>query len=437
MGQVGEEDSGSDENFENNDDNDSNSSKGDGDEVDFTMHSQYARNSELVRNTAVVGLNYLEFYEETQFFLQSIRYIQPRYRIPKATTVEEWFHQPILDDPRIFRVFFRMDRSSFEFLVSILQTNPVFHNDANFQQKLVQYQLAVFLFRLGGKGGGDTNLVSGIMLGIAEGTISLYVQRVLTAILNLKSQYIKWPSAEERDIHKRRVCSESLGVFPGCVGFVDGTFLTLKYAPLKDWFCYFNRKGTYALNAMVVCTDRGQIVYIRAGDTSAVHDARVFENSQLSINPERFFSPNEYLIGDSAYTCNNRMVTPFKKPRALDPDCRQFNATLSSRRTVIEHVFGILKARFPSITSISIRITGIATHKRVVDWFEAACILHNFLLDLQDDSWDINQVENEDTVQENQELVDIEMREYMEERRGRNREDHIREALLRHMRNLV
>ncbi|KAI5840342.1 hypothetical protein DFP73DRAFT_453798, partial [Morchella snyderi] len=117
------------------------------------------------------------------------RYMQHRYRIPKATTVKEWFHQPILDDPRVFRVFFCMDCSSFEFLVSILQTNPVFHNEAYFQQKPVHYQLAVFLFQLGGKGGGDTNLVSRIMLGVAESTISLYAQRVLTAILNLKSQY--------------------------------------------------------------------------------------------------------------------------------------------------------------------------------------------------------------------------------------------------------
>lgn len=133
-----------------------------------------------------------------------------------------------------------------------------------------------------------------------------------------------------------------------------------------------NRMGSYALNAMVVCNDLGRILYTRVGDTSAVHDARVFESSQLSQHPENFLATNEFLIGDSAYTNTDNLVTPFKKPIANDPQHRLFNATLSSRRIAIEHVFGQLKARFPAITSVPIRITGIESHKRVVDWFESA-----------------------------------------------------------------
>jgi hypothetical protein len=83
------------------------------------------------------------------------------------------------------------------------------------------------------------------------------------------------------------------------------------------------------------------------------------------------------------------MVTPFKKPVANRPDCKLFNATLSSRRIVIEHVFGILKSRFPAITSVPVRIKDVQTHKDVVDWFESACIIHNFLLLEQDTDWEI------------------------------------------------
>jgi hypothetical protein len=73
------------------------------------------------------------------------------------------------------------------------------------------------------------------------------------------------------------------------VGSVDGTFITLRCSSLTDWYTYFNRKFTYALNAMVVCDDKRRIINIRVNDTSTVHDARVFEISEPSKVPEEFF----------------------------------------------------------------------------------------------------------------------------------------------------
>lgn len=89
------------------------------------------------------------------------------------------------------------------------------------------------------------------------------------------------------------------------------------------------------------------------------------------------------------------MIVPFKKPAANSPPCRVFNATLSFRRIAIEHVFGMLKSHFPSITCVPIRVTGMETHKQVVDWLESACILHNFLLQVNDDEWMLDGEERE------------------------------------------
>ena len=60
-----------------------------------------------------------------------------------------------------------------------------------------------------------------------------------------------------------------------------------------------------------------------------------------------------------------------------------FNATLSAQRVAIENTFSLLKARFPGITNVSIRIRNEVTHRRVVNYFEAACILHNFLVEVE------------------------------------------------------
>lgn len=48
----------------------------------------------------------------------------------------------------------------------------------------------------------------------------------------------------------------------------------------------------------------------------------------------------------------------------------------------------MLKARFPCVTNVSIRIDDAESHRRVVEWFLGACILHNVLRDVYDRKWD-------------------------------------------------
>ena len=272
-------------------------------------------------------------------------------------------------------------------------------------------------------------------VGIGEGTISLYCDRVLLALLALRAEFITWPSVEERQAHRKRICDASLGVFPGVVGFVDGTFIILNSAPLTDWYSYYNRKSTYGLNAMVVCDDHRRITYLRVGDTSAVHDARVFEQSQIALHPSYFFNKNDYLLGDSAYTTNDFMVTPFKQPRAKGSNEQMFNATLSAQRVAIENTFGLLKARFPGITNVSIRIRNEVTHKRVVNYFEAACILHNFLVEVEgEERWEVP--EDMEYTRRHQVMVEQILQERGQQRgegRTKQKDDDLREGLFTHM----
>jgi len=312
----------------------------------------------------------------------------------KGLNLRQWFDG--ISNPRQFRSLFRMDSEHFFELLVLIKDHPVFHNQSNNKQFPVQYQLCVFLYRLGGAEGGGSHARTGILLGLGEGTVSLFSNRVLRAILDLREEYIQWPTAPKADQIKKRIGDGSRQVFQDCIGFIDGTFIILKYAPFKDWYFYWNRKSTYAINAMVVCTDKTEITYTRVGDTSAVHDSRVFGKSRLATHAEEFFKPHEYLIGDTAYTCNDHMITPFKKPRSSQKGPKLFNATLSSRRIAIEHTFGLIKARFPALTNISICIHDIKSHETVVHWFEVACVLHNFLLQRNDPEWGIDNEEQDD-----------------------------------------
>lgn len=152
----------------------------------------------------------------------------------RVITVEKWFHQPLFANPRVFRAIFRMDKECFYTLAASIENHPVFQNQSlSSPQKAVKYQLSVFLYKMGGAG--TTQVSTALALGVGDGTIPLYVNRVLKALLSMKDIYISWPNAAGKNAHKQRVCNASMGIFPGCIGFIDGTFIVLKYAPKIDW----------------------------------------------------------------------------------------------------------------------------------------------------------------------------------------------------------
>ncbi|KAI9618601.1 hypothetical protein H4Q26_012423 [Puccinia striiformis f. sp. tritici PST-130] len=71
------------------------------------------------------------------------------------------------------------------------------------------------------------------------GSVELYTNRCIMAILGLKPQLLAWPNAEERS----EVSSGFADGFEGCVGLIDGTLVVLSTCPGRDGPDYYNRKG--------------------------------------------------------------------------------------------------------------------------------------------------------------------------------------------------
>ena len=124
-------------------------------------------------------------------------------------------------------------------------------------------------------------------------------------------------------------------------------------------------------------------------DSGAVHDSRVLNESDFYAHPRNYFQDEKgYILGDSAYRLTNRVIKPFSKKEALDPNDRKtkfrFNSALSSARVKVEHTFGILKMRFPILRHLRMKLGDEASNQRVVDQIFALMVLHNFLLSHQD-----------------------------------------------------
>jgi hypothetical protein len=151
---------------------------------------------------------------------------------------------PNLSDGQ-FRSMFRTTRRGLHVLGTLIQQHPVFINNSTFKQAHPTWQLAIALYRFGHNGNGANVIDLSARFGIGAGTVSLYTSRVITALLSIMGDWIKWPDSSRRAHIWRAMREEG---FPGCVGFLDGTTIPLCKKPAVSGNEYFDRKKRYTLH---------------------------------------------------------------------------------------------------------------------------------------------------------------------------------------------
>ena len=164
--------------------------------------------------------------------------------------------------------------------------------------------------------------------------------------------------------------------------------MTLQYGPSYHGETYFTRKKKYALNIQAICDEQRRFTFVSSGYPGSVSDATVFCESSFFRSPNLFFwRPDEYILADKAYRTTRRCMTPYKEPWASveEGGYHEFNLRLAEARVKIEHAFGVLKNRWRSLQGIPIHICNKADHGRAIGWILACIVLHNFLVDYEDD----------------------------------------------------
>ncbi|XP_067633710.1 putative nuclease HARBI1 [Eurosta solidaginis] len=247
-------------------------------------------------------------------------------------------------EDHIFLKNFRLPKAAFAHLLALL--------DVKLQPGVRKTSIPTILklaatLRFCAHGSYQLSVGNGFSIGFGQSTVSLVLSEVFPAL----EEYVcrNWVTIQYTEEEKRQAKLYFFGKsgIPGVIGCIDGTHVKI-VAPKKDiQHLYYNRKGYYSLNAMIVCDNAMRIRYVNAKYPGATHDANVFNMSTLKPRLEDDYRRGErnIILGDAGYALQPYMLTPYRNPEDGPAEC-MFNRKHSQGRNIVERTIGVLKNRF-------------------------------------------------------------------------------------------
>ncbi|XP_052895490.1 putative nuclease HARBI1, partial [Anopheles moucheti] len=214
-------------------------------------------------------------------------------------------------------------------------------------------------------------------IAIGQSTFCETLDQTLAVLERELAYVINMDLTEHEKSDARRYFYSKLPV-PGVEMCIDGTHVRI-VAPRENPIQYFNRKGFYSLNALMICDHRKMIRFVDARFSGSDHDSYIFNNSPIYTYLEQKWRSGDRMfkiLGDSAYPSKPWLIKPH---RNADPNSSEalFNEQHAKARAIVERTFGMLKGRFRCINGE--RQLHYAPQKciRIIN---VCCMLHNLLI---------------------------------------------------------
>ncbi|KAE9328998.1 hypothetical protein PF008_g16044 [Phytophthora fragariae] len=98
-------------------------------------------------------------------------------------------------------------------------------------------------------------------------------------------------------------------------------------------------------------------------------------------------SRGENLLADSAYPADltPNTIVPAYKSKSRGTDIADFNTCVSHARVVNEHTIGVFKNRWGSLKELRTQLNGDEDMNHILKWMSAYVILHNMLIEFNDE----------------------------------------------------
>ncbi|KAB0804149.1 hypothetical protein PPYR_01119 [Photinus pyralis] len=316
--------------------------------------------------------------------------LKERVKLPKIKNFVDEVLNKLSDDQ--FQKYFRLQRTTVQLLINKFQNSKYFpKNDGHGGRVPIPAEVHTYAF-LWFAGNKCTTKDVGQRFNITESSFHRVMDRFMGFLLELGPDIIKMPKSalELEQIEKefRKVAG-----FPGVVGCIDGTSITIRTPAHKIKSTYVNRHDIPSLTLQGICDYKRRFIDVFTGIPGKVHDSRVFKMSEILALLPNLCGTKYHILGDGAYFIRPWLLTPYKDYGKLTPDQVNYNKKFCATRVLIENTFGILKSRFRQLTRLDMKSVVTAT-KIII----SCCILHNFCINVDDVI--IDDIEYEERFQE-------------------------------------
>lgn len=238
-------------------------------------------------------------------------------------------------------------------------------------------------------------------------TVCRVIKKVTREIARLRPQYVRMPNGEN-EIRTVKTLFYQIRQFPNVIGCVDGTHIPIQSPGGANAEIFRNRKGYFSVNVQVICDSKLLIRDIVARWPGSTHDSTMFNASLIGVSLEANEFPGSYLLGDSAYSCKEYLLTPISNPTTQSEN--NYNAAHIQTRNTVERTFGVWKRRFPCLK------LGLRTFLRTsLEVIIATAVLHN-IATLQNDYFDNLEEVNENIdihINENDNIGGVALRRHL------------------------
>jgi hypothetical protein len=280
-----------------------------------------------------------------------------------------------------FRRFFRMDRETFEELLSLVEDKlkkdegKAKNSSGMSVQPCVKLCLAIRYLS------GGSYLDLAFSFDVAYKSVMTYVWEVFEVIDEALNN-INFPMDDEEKLKDLEAGFSKLskGCFKGTVAAGDGVVFRM-HRPAKeavdgDVASFFTCKGYYAYGMQAFVDSKCRFLSISMKMASSTHDHTAYIASNVSVAIKGGKLPTwAHIVLDEAYPNTEQELSPYRG-RNLDLWSDSFNYHLSLHRQCVERAFGILVQRW----GVFWRALRVA-YRRIPLVIRVACKLHNFLTD--------------------------------------------------------
>ncbi|KAJ9178243.1 hypothetical protein P3X46_010143 [Hevea brasiliensis] len=296
-----------------------------------------------------------------------------------------------------FEQVFRITRKTFNYICSLVKEDLTAKSREftflNGKVLSLHDQVAVALRRLGS---GDSLVTVADSFGLNHSTVSQVTWRFVEAMEESGLQHLKWPSSES-EMTKIKSKFEKIRGLPNCCGVTETTHIMM-LLPSSDPSSnvWLDHEKNHSMILQVVVDPEMRFLDIVTGWPGKMQDWVVFQSSNFYKLCERGERLNgkklqlsegseirEYIIGDAGFPLLPYLIVPYEGQELSEPKA-QFNKWHSATQMVAHRALARLKEMWRIIHGVMWR----PDKHRLPRIILVCCLLHNIIIDLEDEAQD-------------------------------------------------